>query len=478
MGLAPPLTGLYRQDAFLTGDIPEGPQVKVDAVFLSHAHADHASYLGLVDPDIPVYCSPVTAAMIKATQDAANPGLDGETVIFSPRVLNPKTDEPLLIKENSYAYYWRKYVNVFDAPPSDRFQAYWTANLVSEANLNKKAYECLPVTMACGKGSVGAISYEAIAVDHSVYGATAYVFEIGGKTLCYTGDFRLHGLRGETSLRFKERLKEIKPDYLLTEGTNFGGEKGNDLADVQRASEDDVYENCLKAVRKERGRLVIADFGPRNIERLLTFLKIAGETGRKLVVTSKDLLFLQAMGTADEIIDGAAHDERLFAYRPPKVKLAPWELYAIEECRCRSVGAADLDKSPGDYVLAFSFFDFNNLVDISPYGGAYIYSTCEAFNEEMEIDAERILNWIVRFSMTPYGIKQGIDKETGKPKVAFVRGYHASGHISERELIEFIDDVDPGAVIPIHTEHPEMFSKLLGGRHKVVIPEAGRTIIL
>ncbi len=478
MGLTPALSGLYRADAYLTGNIPAGPPVQVDAVFVSHAHADHASYLGLLDPDIPIYCSLVTAAMIKATQDSANPGLEGETVIFSPRRLNPKTDEPLLLKENSYAYFWRRYVNAFNTEPPERFQEYWTANLVSEANTAKKQYEYLPVTMGTGSGSVGTMKYEAIAVDHSVYGATAYVFDLGGKTFCYTGDFRLHGLRGDTSLRFKERLREIRPDYLLTEGTNFGGQKGNDLANAQRASEEDVYENCLRAVQGEAGNLVIADFGPRNIERLLTFLKIAGETNRKLAVTTKDLLFLQAMGTADDVIDGAAHDERLYVYRPPKVKVAPWESYGIEMCGCRSVGAADLEKNPGDYVLAFSVFDFNNLVDIAPRGGAYIYSTCEAFNEEMEIDAERILNWIVRFAMTPYGIKEGIDEATGKAKVTFERGYHASGHISEQELIDFIDYVKPGAVIPMHTEHPEKFVEMLGNRHRIIVPEPGRAIVL
>lgn len=476
MGLTPELSGVYRSDGFLGEE--SGPRLKVDAVFLSHAHADHASYLGLLDPDIPVYCSPITAAMIKATQDSSSPSLDGETVIYSPRILNNKTDEPLLAKENSYAYYWRRYRNVYLEVAAEAFQDYWTANLVSERNMSVKSYECVPAMFMGGGCTVGEIGYEAIPVDHSVYGATAYVFDLGGKTLCYTGDFRLHGLRGETSVNFKERLREIKPDYLLVEGTNVGGHKGNDMAEAQRASEDDVYANCLEAVLRETGELVIADFGPRNIERLLTFLRIAGETNRRLVVTTKDLLFLQAMGTVDDIIDQAAHNPNLLAYLPPKVALKPWELYGLDKCGCRTVDATDIDKEPGDYIISFSYFDFNNLVDINPSSGAYIYSTCEAFNEEMQVDARRLMNWIRRFKLRSYGIEENVDDAMGASNVSFVKGYHASGHISTRELSEFIDYVQPGAVIPIHTEHPEMFSDLVCGDIPVIVPETGKTISL
>jgi ribonuclease J len=477
MGLTPDLTGVYRKDALL--EETTGPELNVDAVFLSHAHADHVSYLGLLDVDIPIYCSPVTAAMIKATQDSTNPAIDGETVIFSPRVLNPKTDEPILKKENSYGYFWRRYLNAYAEPTPDAFQDYWTANLVSEANTQKKCYDCLPVSFGVGAGAVGSVKYEAIPVDHSVYGAAAFVFTLeDGKTVCYTGDFRLHGLRGETSLRFKERLRQIRPDYLIVEGTNVGGHKGNDLAEAQRASEEDVYVNCLATVRAEAGELVVADFGPRNIERLLTFLKIAEETDRKLVVTTKDLLFLQAMGTADDIINAAAHNPNLVVYLPPKVALKPWELYGMERCGCRSVDAAGIDRNPGDYIISFSYFDFNNLVDIDPGSGAYIYSTCEAFNEEMQIDARRLMNWLRRFHLRPYGIAETVNKATGETDISFMKGYHASGHISTRELTDFIDYVQPGCVIPIHTEHPELFDEMLAGRHRIVIPEPGQTIAL
>jgi len=56
MGLLPDIKGIYRED-YLNhmGRPPE--ERAVDAVFLSHAHADHAQYIHFLRFDIPVYCT-------------------------------------------------------------------------------------------------------------------------------------------------------------------------------------------------------------------------------------------------------------------------------------------------------------------------------------------------------------------------------------------------------------------------------------
>jgi hypothetical protein len=40
-----------------------------------------------------------------------------------------------------------------------------------------------------------------------------------------------------------------------------------------------------------------------------------------------------------------------------------------------------------------------HLLDIKPKGGNYIYSSCESFNEEMEIDFKRLWHWLKRFNI-------------------------------------------------------------------------------
>ena len=481
LGILPELKGVYRPDAYLPGEKAAGPELKVDAVFVSHAHADHVGHLGFLAKEIPVICSPVTAAVIKATQDSSQPSLEGENVIFAERGQNAKTVEPLLAKINSYEYRWRSYFNAFNEPVSARFEAYWTANLVSPRNMSMRSSLYEPKSFKECPGRIGDIDFKAFPVDHSVYGATAYVFELGGpggKKVAYSGDLRLHGLYGETTKAFKERLADIKPDYLVVEGTNVGSSKGNDLGKAQRASEADVEELCLKAVAEQAGRLVIADFGPRNIERLVIFLRIAEKTKRKLAVTTKDLLFLQAMATADAVISGAVRNESLYVYTPVRATTKAWETPVLCAHQKRIVTADDVKAHPGDFIMAFSFWDLNNLLDIAPREGAYIYSTCEAFNEEMIVDAQRLINWMERFKLTPYGIGWKHETETGRRLIEYTRGYHASGHISETELKDFIHEVRPGAVIPIHTEHPEIFDELIPEGTRLILPEQGVPISL
>ncbi len=479
LGLVPPLKGVYREDSlFFAPELKGEPDTRVDAVFLSHAHADHVGYLGLLKENTPVYCSEMTAMMIKATQDSGAAGLEAENVFTTPRLVDTDGTEPKLTKTRS-EYHQRPYLAVNCTDRLGNVKGFWADTFVSQRTKDSKNYICETTGLVAAPAAVGSIEFEAIPVDHSVYGATAYVFQVDGKSVCYTGDFRMHGWRPQVSAAFKERLVTIRPDYLIIEGTNVGGHKGNDTDVQQRASEEDVHQNCLTAVRVATGKLVLADFGLRNIERLLIFLEIAKETGRRLAVTTKDLFFLHAMGHADETINAALNDPHLVVYAKTKGTEFEWEKRLKELYGACYITCADVREDMAAYILAFSFWDIKELLSLEPYGGVYIYSTCEAFSEEMEIDVWRLGNWLTRFGLETVGINfTRLGARPEECEVEFVAGYHASGHISSRELVEFIDEVKPGAIIPIHTEHPGMFDEILGGRHQVIIPEPGRSITL
>jgi len=126
-------------------------------------------------------------------------------------------------------------------------------------------------------------------VDHSVFGAGAFAVETCEGWIAYTGDLRLHGGRAHLTRAAIRGLAAMRPLALLTEGTRAGEGAGT--------IEEEVHENILSAVKGARG-LVIADFGPRNIERLLTMDSIARETARWLVVLPKDSYLLEAMALA------------------------------------------------------------------------------------------------------------------------------------------------------------------------------------
>ncbi len=174
------------------------------------------------------------------------------------------------------------------------------------------------------------------------------------------------------------------------------------------------------------------------------------------------------MHLADDSIPDVLDEQNLGIFDEVKAQQDKWEKEFIRiEYAHKFVGAADVAREPESYILAFSFFDLKHLLDVMPSNGVYIYSTSEAFTEEMEIDVRRLKNWLDFFRMTPVGFNVN---ERGA--LDFVKGYHASGHISGGELIELIKEVSPKILIPVHTEKPELFAeKLTGASVKVHLPK-------
>ncbi|HMK15748.1 MAG TPA: ribonuclease J, partial [Methanomicrobiales archaeon] len=237
--------------------------------------------------------------------------------------------------------------------------------------------------------------------------------------------------------------------------------------DGSPVTEDSVCETCRGAVEGAPG-LVIADFSARNFERLEAFTGIAAATGRELVVTARDLYMLYALSTVDgverwkgvrvynEITD---HDRR------------KWEAELVRPLAGDRYVAHDaIRRDPGRYILCFSFFDMNHLLDIKPAGGRYLYSSCEPFSEEMEIDFRRLWEWLQFFHIEPCGFTMEKDKN-GVLVPAMDQHYHASGHASGGDVAWAIGEIDPGVIIPVHTENTGWFEENFDG---VIVPEEGK----
>ena len=433
-----PYLNIYRKDLIPSDvDISSAPKLRVDAVFLSHAHLDHAGNVGLLDYRIPAIATPTTAAILKAMRDVGGK-IETEATYITPRQNNDK--DPRIIEAVDYrksAFIGRDFLVA--GSYSGELEEFWR-DCPSSRKLEPGAIKPLEE----------AIDFEikVYEVDHSIYGSAACAVETSSGWVVYTGDLRTHGMFREKTENFIKEAKRLSPEVLIIEGTRAGREEEGE----KEESEELVFETCLNATLDEKG-LVIADFSPRNFERLDTFAEIARKAGRELVVLAKDAYVLEAVrycNAEDRMKELLIYKELKAVKRKPK-----WEKEIEEKFEEKLVDPTEIARSPERFILCFSFWDMKHLLDIKPDSGKYIYSSSEAYTEERVIDFLRLWNWLRFFNLEVEGFE--IVEENGKLLPKFHKGYHASGHASGSELIRIIEEIEPEVLIPVHTENPEFF---------------------
>lgn len=396
MGLIPDIEGVYREDLLEHfGRKPQDPIV--DGVVLSHAHADHANYVSFLHKDIPIYCGETCHRILQAVEEQSQRKIGSEVLNFKKR--------PLFRAD------YRK-------PPIERkFHTFRTGL----------------------KFSIGSLEIEPIHVDHSVPGAYGFIIHTSEGSVVYTGDMRMHGTHSEKTMDFIRRAEEEKPIAMITEGTRIDKGKTDE-------SEEKVYADSKREILKNQG-LSIVDFNFKDVDRFRTFYKIAQEVGKNMVISFKHACFLDQY-CQDKTLDVPNCKGAGIMLLKPKRRTGTYDNgdYSDKYIKLRLshpnvLTAEDIVKAPDDYMMVLNFWYFNMLVDLKPKNSLYIHSLSEPFNEEMEISAERMKNW-----MDYFGLRQ-------------VQS-HCSGHMSGPDLKELIERIQPKTLFPIHTEKPGMFRRL------------------
>jgi ribonuclease J len=396
MNLIPDVPGIYREDLLKhLGRKPEKPTVQ--GVVLSHAHADHANYISFLNKDIPIYCGETCKSILDAVAEQSQRDIESEVIDFRQR--------PLFRCD-------------YKTPPVKRtFKTFRTG---------KKIH-------------IDSLELEPIHVDHSVPGAYAFIIHTSEGPIVYTGDLRMHGLHAKMTNDFINAAKEVKPIAMITEGTRIKQKKTDE-------SEQKIYKESKENISKCK-KLSIVDFNFKDVDRFSTFYKIAKDLNKKLVISFKHACFLERYNKDEKLKVPDSRDKNILILKPKRLTGTYIdEDYTDQYIRCRLdypniITAEEIAKNPTSYMVVLNFYYFNMLIDLKPYGGLYIHSLSEPFNEEMEISYERMHNWLNFFDLR------------------FVQS-HCSGHINGSDLYELIETVKPKTVYPIHTEHPDMFKKL------------------
>lgn len=454
MGLLPPLRDIYRTDMVSSVCDPWSGIAAVDigdvgGVLVSHAHVDHMGSIRHLRGDIPVFCTPMTAAISRALQDTGKSQTETEYCYYVART---ESDQGHITSPHwkTHPFQGRIYRITPDSV-SDAFRTFWES---APGGRELRALDCELAELCAG------LTVRSFPTDHSVYGASAWGVQTSAGWVVYSGDIRFHGSYGDNSRRFAEQAASLSPAALIIEGTRIDS--------TDSCAESDVGSACLDVVSDCPG-LVVADFGPRNVERLMSFLDIARQTDRELVILPKNAYLLDAMRSAEGEQAVPSLDNggiRIYREHSAAEENTKWKAHVAERHRSLMIEPSDISRQQDHFICCFGFFDVQELAYIKPAAGSvWISSNCEPFNEEMQIDLCRLKNWLAHFDVRYIGG----DESAGNP-------FHVSGHVSGPDLFDLVRTIRPRKLIPIHSEHPEFYVENVGDVCEVVLPERGAPI--
>ncbi len=433
LGLLPEIKGIYREDYLKHVGLSYSKEPTVDGVLISHSHVDHVAYVHHLREDIPIYLTNESYLILKALEDTG-------AASFS---------EYLHLKKS------------FQLEEKARGDGFKRSNQI-------KVERDIRIIKPYEKFEISDFQIQAAPVDHSLPGATAFISENSEETIVYTGDLRFHGRKPELTHKFVKNAAKANPTIMISEGTRIDKD--------DNVNEEEIEKLAVETIMDYKD-LVVVNYPVRDLDRLLTFYKVAQDTDRKLVVSLKQAYILNLFqgtgkgypGISDVMIykprkgwglvgeDSFAcfEDEWLCADTlAPEESLRDYKKWEREFLTLDNILTyKDLQESPQDYIFRCDFFELKELIDIKPSHGLYIKSSTEPFDEQMEINEAKVLKWLELFNLT-----------------LLKKGFHASGHANGVEILNMIRDINPEKVYPVHTVHKDKFKILEDDGIQIIYP--------
>lgn len=355
----------------------------IDGVIVSHPHLDHWGYVCFLDTRIPIYCGECTKKMILNYEFCSYSGTSSEYYLANFR------------KKSGREIY-------------RDFNTFRTGDILDMENLK----------------------IEPVHVDHSIPAAYGFIIHTTSGKVAYTGDFRMHGPKSNMTRDFLDKASDYDIDYLIIEGTNITG--------AEISSESHVEQITDKLIKHTDG-LVVISFSDRDVDRLNSIYRATKRNNRKLALSTKQAFLLRDLYKDPNIEVPDLRRDDIFVFGKEKSWSRAWEEEIHNEFNV--LYGFDINSIQDRIVLAASYYDMNELMDVNPQAGSiFILSKSEPFDEAGEIQHEKLLNWCNHYGMPQYHV-------------------HASGHAMPHELKSVIKEISPNTMIPVHTERPLLFEK-------------------
>ena len=279
---------------------------------------------------------------------------------------------------------------------------------------------------------VADIKVTAYIVDHSAYGACAYLIECDGKRILYSGDIRLHGVKG---VLYKNLPKDV--DYLLLEGTNVLRVKNN-------PSEREVENQFVEAFNEAPDALHLVWCSAKNIDRICALFRACIRCGKTLAIDPYIANVLAAVAQLNPKIPTVTTAEQIKVYFPPHLTERLTErnqeryIYSLNPNQ-NKVSYDDFSSSPEKYVMLVRPTTLTYLQRIKAPRIRLVKSIWSGYWDEPS--TERFRHWV-------------------EEHCEAVKDIHSSGHADTQSFQRIVEHIRPQTIIPIHTDSPLSFSNI------------------
>ncbi len=277
---------------------------------------------------------------------------------------------------------------------------------------------------------VGDIRITPYAVDHSCFGAVAFLVEANGKRLLYSGDLRWHGRKPGMIKSLVEEVGPMKIDALVMEGTHFGSKR------PPRKTEYELENDILEHIETAPG-LVLASFSPIDVDRLVTYLKASMRSGRTFVADAYTAFVMRLVHKEIGLPDPKSADCMKVYFNQHFQRRGVQKLKDMFSSN--QVELSEILEEPKKHVLCFRpsnlRLDFDEKL---PEQVRLLYSYWRGYLEKPD--------WL------------NVQKQVKTADGDFISA-HTSGHIYVEDIIRFVEAIDATSVIPIHTFEKAEFSR-------------------
>lgn len=265
---------------------------------------------------------------------------------------------------------------------------------------------------------IGDIQITPFCIDHSAADSYLFLIEADGKRVLYTGDFRLHGVRGGTMDKILDR-RIGKVDAVITEGTTVS------RSDGAVVTEWDLQKRVKTYLLQYKYVFVLC--ATTNLDRIFALAR-AVPYGKYCICDNYQKTLVQ---TVSEHWAGIST-----FYQMPKLIVYGDNLLP----RFQTLGGLMFVRANRQFEAMIRLFD--------PAQSIILYSMWDGYRTK---PGSTIPDFLAL---------------TGKWETL-----HTSGHASPDDLRHVIEKADPEIIIPMHTDAPQKMQTLCQNRKVILLKD-------